>query len=359
MNITFLIGNGFDIGMGMKSQFKEYFPIYQAQSMDKEKRIKALSENISASYDTWADFESRLGEYTKDFTKSTKQDYIDQVRDFETGFTAYLKAQEEALLFDNSEKIAQVIRRALLNFSQSDVLLSGSSTLLNPHFAQNAHEHNTYNFITFNYTFSLEKCLATIENGIIRQKENGYKDTLGEIVHIHGTYDNAPFMGVNDLDQIANEELRNDVRFSRVIVKPELNKALRTNQDKNAMRLIDNSSIICIYGMSLGKTDRLWWNKIIRWLSANNARHLVVFSYDPNFVASSQFDFIDREDALIDTLAGYATADTIDIESLRPRIHLAMNKNIFEIKLENKNEKIFQKAVEMMFEKSNAEEVVT
>lgn len=359
MNITFLIGNGFDIGIGMKSQFKQYFPIYQAQSLKKEKRIKALSENIGTSYDTWADFESRLGEYTKDFTADTKQDYLDQIRDFETGFVAYLKTQEENLSFDNSETIAQSMGKALLNFAQSDVLTSGSSALVNPLVASTSRDHNRYNFISFNYTFVLDKCLSTIKNGLIRKKENGYQDIIGEIIHVHGTYDNAPFMGVNDRDQIANEELRKDARFSRVIVKPELNKAHRTNQDINAFKLIENSGIICIYGMSLGKTDRLWWNKIIRWLNVNNARHLVVFIYDANFDPSSQFDFIDQEDALIDILKDYAATDKIDVESLRPRIHLAMNKNIFEIKLENKYARIMEKTIERVRENGFVEAMTT
>lgn len=36
MNITFLIGNGFDVGMGMKSRFSDFFPKYCADSIDKE-----------------------------------------------------------------------------------------------------------------------------------------------------------------------------------------------------------------------------------------------------------------------------------------------------------------------------------
>ena len=56
MNITFLIGNGFDVGMGMESKFKDFFPIYEAKSLNKEDRIKKLSQEIGNDYDTWADF---------------------------------------------------------------------------------------------------------------------------------------------------------------------------------------------------------------------------------------------------------------------------------------------------------------
>ena len=67
LNITFLIGNGFDIGMGMKSRFKDFFPIYELLSKNKEPEIKQLSDEIDGNHETWADFEAKLGEYTLKF----------------------------------------------------------------------------------------------------------------------------------------------------------------------------------------------------------------------------------------------------------------------------------------------------
>ena len=69
MNITFLIGNGFDIGVEMKSKFKDFFPIYKDKSVKRSTHIKQLSENIEGNYKTWADFEKKLGVYTENFDK--------------------------------------------------------------------------------------------------------------------------------------------------------------------------------------------------------------------------------------------------------------------------------------------------
>ena len=43
VNITFLIGNGFDVGVGMNSKFKDFFPIYQVKSIDKAPEIRQLA----------------------------------------------------------------------------------------------------------------------------------------------------------------------------------------------------------------------------------------------------------------------------------------------------------------------------
>ena len=67
MNITFLIGNGFDVGLGMKSRFKDFFPIYKEKSQNKEPRIKYLSDSIEGNYDIpplfllWIIKDSNLG----------------------------------------------------------------------------------------------------------------------------------------------------------------------------------------------------------------------------------------------------------------------------------------------------------
>lgn len=40
MNITFFIGNGFDVGMGLHSKFSDYFPRYIEESANKNKIIR-------------------------------------------------------------------------------------------------------------------------------------------------------------------------------------------------------------------------------------------------------------------------------------------------------------------------------
>lgn len=335
MNITFLVGNGFDIGVGLHSRFADFFPIYQKQSTQKKKKIKQLSEEIRQDYETWADFESALGDYTEKFTLETKQDFLKQLKDFELSFADYLKRQEDQLLFDNKNDIAETMKKGLCHFYAEKVLPTGSSNAINRTFLNHKNENHRYNFVVFNYTTVLERCLEAIEDGIVNTRTTPAgerKDTIGATIHVHGRIGYQPIMGVNDVGQIKNKVLAEDKRFAQFMTKPLLNKANRTSNDADTTRIINESSIICVYGMSLGKTDKKWWNLILSWLRANSARQLVVFTCDKNYSTNDQFAWLDKENELIDKLAEYS--GNVDVETLRPRIHLSVNCNIFEMRID-------------------------
>ena len=333
MNITFMIGNGFDVGLGLPSKFKDFFPTYVKDSQHKATEIKQLSERIHANHKTWADFETQMGQYTREFGVSNKHIYPLQLRDFETAFIQHLKREEQKLSFDDMDGIREMMIAALTSFYSLDNLRYGSNNAITNAFQNHKSEEHKYHFISFNYTDLLEKCLSTLPKGIVKSRATTINDKVGSIVHVHGTSDEAPIMGVNDVSQIANKELAKDERFARYIVKPLLNAAHRTDHDARAASLISASQIICIYGMALGATDKLWWGRVLTWLNGSSDRKLVIFDYDPDFVTASQFDWIDKEDAIIDKLAPYASDSKIDVEKLRPRIHIAVHKNIFEMNL--------------------------
>ena len=334
MNITFLIGNGFDVGVGMKSKFKDFFPIYKEKSKSKAKRIKQLSDEIEGNYETWADFEKALGEYTVKFTPETKQNFIDQVKDFETEVIAYLEDEENRLCFDESDEISRVMLEALTKYYSVNNIAPESTETIAGTYSNHVGENHVYNFINFNYTDVLKKCLDTITGKVVCKRNHGNAekvDKIGEIVHVHGKNKLYPIIGVNDVSQIANQELAKDSRFTKRIVKPSLNKYLRLGNDGKASNIINQSTIICVYGMSLGITDKKWWNMILSWLHGNSARQLVLFDYDNDYSTATQFGWIEKEDEIIDKLSEYNNSKSIDVENLRSRIHIAVHKNIFQM----------------------------
>lgn len=345
MNITFLIGNGFDVGMGLRTKFKDFYPIYIEKSQKKKDRIKKLADKIKADgedYKTWADFETAMGKYTEEFTLKTKQDFLDQIKDFELEFMKYLQVQENAISFSNSTKdtIGKKMKIALTQFFSTNNLQNDSSFAVFHVMNKYAREKRTYNFINFNYTSILEKCLNTIDNGQIDVRNAGgtkYIDEIGKVIHIHGFKNQHPMIGVNDKSQIVNKDLANDNEFISRIVKPLLNERLRNGNNANAEEILKNSTIICTYGMSLGATDGKWWDLIVKWLSQSPDHQLIIFDYDKEYQTSSQFDFLDKEDSLIKKLNYPNNAITSNIEKLRPQIHIAIHKNIFRFNLINEN----------------------
>lgn len=337
MNITFLIGNGFDIGIGMKSRFKDFFPIYQEKAQNKPKEIKQLADEIGDKHDTWADFETALGNYTLKFNVETKKNFIGQLKDFEKEFIKYLKENEDKLSF--GESVSNTMENALLQYYSLQNLAPESNRVINQLYIGHGADNHTYNFVNFNYTYSLEKCLNSIPQKIVCKRKYGSgekTDKVGRVVHVHGSCDSHPIIGVNDVSQIANKELAEDEGFARYIIKPSLNKLLRQGNDTSATDIINGSTIICIYGMALGATDKKWWELIIKWLSANAERQLIVFDYDEKYTTSTQFDWIEKEDSIIEKFEQYNTDSRIKIELLRPRIHIAVHKNIFSMSLSKK-----------------------
>ena len=83
MNITFLLGNGFDIGLGLKTRYEDFYKQYtKISSADSEIIINfkndLLNEDLNYSKEIvdWSDFEKAFGQYSKNFSVDTKADYM-------------------------------------------------------------------------------------------------------------------------------------------------------------------------------------------------------------------------------------------------------------------------------------------
>ena len=95
---------------------------------------------------------------------------------------------------------------------------------------------------------------------ILKHKPNydaEIKGYIRDIIHVHGFTDHDMIMGVNDIEQIKNKSFSEDIDITEEIVKPLQNQIIRMNFDNNAVRIINGSDIICVYGMSIGSTDKI------------------------------------------------------------------------------------------------------
>ena len=247
------------------------------------------------------------------------------------GFIDYLKKEEEHLDIENIQNFSYNFSKALSDFYLNDNLPYGSAEAIKNVFSGNKSSAHNYNFINFNYSNVLDRCLLTVENGVVKKRSvggNEKKDIIKENVHVHGKYGVYPMMGVNDSSQISNKELAKDTEFISNFVKPLINERIRMGFHAKAKKLIDESTIICVYGMALGETDKIWWKNIVNWLVTNSTRHLVIFDYDEEYTMNSQFAWIKKENTYINKLGNLSG---VSVESVRSRIHLAVHKNIFSI----------------------------
>lgn len=74
MNILFIIGNGFDLNLGLKTGYQDFYEYYikQKSSSDVVKRLKEHLEK--ERFKIWSDMELGMGAYTA---------YVNSVVEFE------------------------------------------------------------------------------------------------------------------------------------------------------------------------------------------------------------------------------------------------------------------------------------
>jgi hypothetical protein len=56
MQILYIIGNGFDLSLGLKTSYNNFYQYYKTVESDNV-NIQKLKKNISKTYESWADLE--------------------------------------------------------------------------------------------------------------------------------------------------------------------------------------------------------------------------------------------------------------------------------------------------------------
>lgn len=287
MNILFIIGNGFDLNLGLKTGYQDFYEYYikQKSSSDVVKRLKEHLEK--ERFKIWSDMELGMGAYTAyvnsvvefeevchDLSLSLRQ----YLTDVQAGFTSlpsetqllheYLGSPQSGLLEGNA--------RAVIDF-------------LNDGTARNI------NVISFNYTNTFER-LSGFKGRFLNLEGRGI---LRSIRHIHlSLNDTDVILGVNDESQIENKDLVVPEVFD-LLIKPHINEQLGTLVDVECRNLIREANLICLFGVSIGDTDKCWWKEIGNNMIKSSKR-IIYYTYDldtPHFnnqLIGKRRDYLNR-----------------------------------------------------------------
>lgn len=332
MNITFLIGNGFDIQLGLKSSYSDFLRSYTPNwngSNSNNKNIADFKWYLQRrdNQELWADAEKAMGIHLKDFNDDTIGNYHERIEDFETQMIDYLESQQARCGYTEREKIAQIFLDFLLH-SFNDVLNDRACE-----FGDNAERKDNYYFITFNYT----NLLANVVSCCLEYLNTTNVSVSDIIYHVHGTLDSQIIMGVNDESQL---DLGGGVTLTELIkdelIKPIMNNRLGGGAELEAEKIIINSDVIYTYGISYGETDRLWWDVIRKWLKENSEHKLVVFIKEPNKKISSKIPwhariYEDRKRADVLKKLGIWLNDA-DYKRLLSQIYIILNTTRLNLK---------------------------
>lgn len=151
MNITYLIGNGFDLNLDLKTRYSDFYKYYLEKD-SKNDTIKKFKYDLSNSLENWSDLEFELGKYTSTFQDGKEQEFIELLDDIQDNLADYLETQK--LDFELSDAMRSKIIEDIFSPSKylNDREKQDFNNLMKGFFAQSY----VAKLITFNYTQSLE-----------------------------------------------------------------------------------------------------------------------------------------------------------------------------------------------------------
>lgn len=346
MQITFLVGNGFDIAAGLDTSYAAFYKWYCQQTSSKkhiERFKKEIADDVRTGGKNWADFEIGLGQYTSHFTVDRAARFLECYEDAHEMIVKFLEMQRSTFDLEHiSEETLTFFKDGLLRFYQD---LSPQEIKLFEEIIDNDKSNNAIiNFLSFNYTDTLDRVVEELsKEPLKRWSVTGGARYMGvnkKVIHMHGMLANYPVLGVDNATQIANQELLSVPNFTDVLLKPQSVNSIGQLWHSEAQEIISKSRIIGIFGMSIGESDAKWWNAIIKWLRDNHSRHLIIFWYTsnpPNGI--SIFRKLAETQKAKDVLYKYSELTPDEIKNISPRIHIAINtKNVLNLRLDKKNE---------------------
>ncbi|WP_368236096.1 AbiH family protein [Clostridium perfringens] len=330
MSITYLIGNGFDISVGLKTKYSDFYK-YVINSNELKNDNNEILESIKNESDLWSDLELGLGNYTEgignDIDKLEK--FYDDKFQIDIILREYLKTQQENI---DWEKSKDNIQKNFMESIYSFYSMFNTAQRNKIKEVINHYRIGDYNIISFNYTNVIEKCVQLSEETI-------------KLVYLHGSLKNDnTILGVNDSEQIKNKFFKESSEMSIVMNKLKINEDIGEYTINKAENILEKSLIVCVYGMSIGDTDKYWWEKIIENLVNNKTKMVIIFHYEPNLDMRDRLKVSRAENNIKDQLLRYSSEDEKIKDELKRKIMVKCNSSMFNMELvfKNSNELVMQ-----------------
>lgn len=318
--VTFMIGNGFDLSCGLKTKYTDTYELYLSapSRTDQIKLFKEVMQSeIAQDIDTWADFEMSIAKHASIFYK--KGCLFEGINDYTEFLGQYLLSQNDAF-----KEISRDSVHYGKGFSMLYQFYHGLPSQTESRLFSNMLERftNSYYVLNFNYTDTIDTLLSYNPSPIASNKKI-------PVVHVHGTVKDGMILGVDNLEQL---HLANELseREKRAIIKPFFNQVYDDTKTESAKSLIMNSDIICIYGLSLGDSDKTWADTIVAWIKASPNHHIVAYDYqlenNDTVLANRKLDLSENsKEIFTKRLIG-----EIDTEVMK-QIHVPVGQKLFDI----------------------------
>ncbi|MBF1312639.1 MAG: hypothetical protein HXN06_05900, partial [Porphyromonadaceae bacterium] len=234
MNILYLIGNGFDLRLGLPTRYADFLKYYERQtpklgadlSLQEEtikkykKRFFAeMAEREGRGEEQWKDLEIALGEFTTAFGDDA-DGFCDFYEDMNRSLEAYLSQYNS---FEPTPEEVEKFREDLIYpyryLKQKEEKKLRTLTIAQAWYID---------VISFNYTSSFE-CLC--QDALLVGERNypegysGHSVIYQGVKHVHGSLgEGGILLGVDHGEQIANEQYRKNDDVADLLLKPQANE---------------------------------------------------------------------------------------------------------------------------------------
>ena len=334
MNITYIIGNGFDINLGLKTRYVDFYKWYVDRDRESTPDVvKAFRNEISSfikeQYNKedgaidWSDLELALGQYS---VKVSADRFRNLLLDIADNLKTYLRIEYSC--FDKSAFDIEKFKSHLVDPITDNFVLTRRRIL--QAFQERLTSNIEIRIISFNYTKTIEDLLS-FEGSMSWVSKKGQNVELKAIKHIHHCLsDENILLGVNDVQQISNEVYHEDKDVCDIFLKPSANRILGNYVDWECQTIIDNTDIFVLYGTSVGETDRTWWHLIAnRLLKSENTARMLWFIHDQEKASHADLLYPSVSRELIPRFARLAGIPNISLETLQKRIFITLSNKMF------------------------------
>ena len=341
MNVAWIIGNGFDLNLGLNTGYKAFVHNCYLNDLllpEKRKLVDRINSHQGAwGDDIWSNLELLSGRITSDYCVDEMQDYYRAFQGMSEELRGYLLKEQDRFNKDILPKVSN--KRFFTSIFHLNELLSPRDGRFIGNWAS-AKDNFNHEFISLNYTNTLDAIISKCnEDQSLKRTRSfpgigAYTYKFGQLVHIHGTLDSEGgiVFCVNDARQIANLDYANDPDFVEAFTKEKRNELFGTYRTNVAFSILDSAAVIVIYGCSLGETDSYIWEHAVNAIVKKPESKLLMFAYDmPRKGNHNLWDYQQKRRQYKNILLSYANMDKENEAAVSERIEVLSSDYLFDV----------------------------
>lgn len=242
-----IIGNGFDLSLGLKTSYKDFIVSDYFNSLLEEHNTLAIYLYKKQEINNWVDIEKELTKYSKQI-KDDKSKVKNDFKELKNALMDYLKEAQEEKINQNS-KAFEMMKNEI---SDTDII---------------------YNF---NYTNSVFRVAEILEISNIESKHS----------FVHGSIENKNIIfGVED---------KASVNDNHKFFKKSTNINFAESNIINVLNDINKNNTLVIFGHSLGITDSSYFENYFLHLTLANNRSVLNFHYFKDEALDELMNILDK-----------------------------------------------------------------